>query len=129
MKYFLNTFSFDRSKLENLTYFDWNGQTEDTLSTQFSTMFILSRYEQRRNYDAATSKMECFVVIVNGFKPLTIITKRSILDVAAALDPPLMNFYTLKRETINARTKSRTKNKITNSTQIEVKKGSFALKA
>ena len=38
---------------------------------------------------AATSKMECFVIIVNGWKPLTIITKRSVLDVAAALDPPL----------------------------------------
>ena len=38
---------------------------------------------------AATSKMECFVIIVNGFQPLTIITKHSILDVAAALDPPL----------------------------------------
>ena len=34
---------------------------------------------------ATTSKMECFV------KPLTIITKHSILDVVAALDPPLMN--------------------------------------
>ena len=33
--------------------------------------------------------MERFVIIVNGWKPLTIITKRSILDVAAALDPPL----------------------------------------
>ena len=31
---------------------------------------------------AATSKMECFVIIVNGLK-------FSILDVAAALDPPL----------------------------------------
>ena len=38
---------------------------------------------------AATSKMECFVIIVNCSKPLTIITKRSILDVAAVLDPPL----------------------------------------
>ena len=38
---------------------------------------------------AATSKMEHFVIIVNGFQPLTIITKRSILDVAAVLDPPL----------------------------------------
>ena len=38
---------------------------------------------------AATYKMESFVIIVNGFQPLTIITKRSILDVAAALDPPL----------------------------------------
>ena len=36
---------------------------------------------------AAASKMERFVIIVRGFKPLTIITKRSILDVAAALDP------------------------------------------
>ena len=34
--------------------------------------------------------MERFVIIVNGFQPLTIITKRSILDVAAVLDPPLI---------------------------------------
>ena len=34
--------------------------------------------------------MERFVIIVNGFQPLTIITKPSILDVAAALDPPLV---------------------------------------
>ena len=39
---------------------------------------------------AETSKMECFVIIVSGWKPLIIITKNSILDVAAALDPPLM---------------------------------------
>ena len=39
---------------------------------------------------AAISKMECFVTIVYGFQPLTIIAKRPILDVAAALDPPLM---------------------------------------
>ena len=38
---------------------------------------------------AAASKMECFVTIVNGFQPLTIITKYSILNVAGALDPPL----------------------------------------
>ena len=38
---------------------------------------------------AATSKMECFVIIVNGLQPLTIITKRSILDIAAVLDPRL----------------------------------------
>ena len=29
------------------------------------------------------------MIIVNGWKPLTSITKRSILDVAAFLDPPL----------------------------------------
>ena len=37
---------------------------------------------------AATSKME--VVVVNGFQPLTIITKCSILDASAVLDPPLV---------------------------------------
>ena len=30
------------------------------------------------------------MIIVNGLKPLTIITKYSILDVAAALDPSLI---------------------------------------
>ena len=40
---------------------------------------------------AATSKIERFMIIVNRFQPLTIITKRSILDVAAALDPPLVH--------------------------------------
>ena len=38
---------------------------------------------------AATSKMEGFVIIVNSWKPLTVITKHSILNVAAVLDPPL----------------------------------------
>ena len=38
---------------------------------------------------AATSNMEHFVIIVNGFQPLSIITKRSILDVAAVLGPVL----------------------------------------
>ena len=42
---------------------------------------------------AATSKMERFDIIVNGWKPLTIITKRSILDVAAVLDPPLIKSW------------------------------------
>ena len=39
---------------------------------------------------AVKSKMELFVLMVNGFQPLTIITKCSILDVAAVLDPPLV---------------------------------------
>ena len=42
-----------------------------------------------RSRTAATSKIEGFVIIVNDWKPLTIITKRFILDVAAALDLPL----------------------------------------
>ena len=39
---------------------------------------------------AVTSKVEHFVIIVKGFEPLTTITKSSILDVAAVLDPPLI---------------------------------------
>ena len=39
---------------------------------------------------AATSKVGLFAIIVNGFQPLTIITKSSTLDVAAVLDPPLI---------------------------------------
>ena len=39
---------------------------------------------------AATSRMERFVIIVNGWKLLTIITKRSILGVAAALNSQLI---------------------------------------
>ena len=35
--------------------------------------------------------MERFVTIVNGVQPLTIITKRSILDVAAVPDAPVIN--------------------------------------
>ena len=41
----------------------------------------------------ATSKMERFLIIVNDWKPLPIITRRSILDVAAVLDPPLGTSY------------------------------------
>ena len=33
------------------------------------------------------------MILVNGFQPITIITKRSILDVAAVLDPPLIQIY------------------------------------
>ena len=43
---------------------------------------------------AATTKMEYFKIIVNGFQPLTIITAHSILDVAAALDSPLRIYFT-----------------------------------
>ena len=42
---------------------------------------------------AVTSKVERFLIIVNGWKPITIITKCSILDVATALDPPLFVIY------------------------------------
>ena len=38
---------------------------------------------------AETTKMKRFVITVNGWQPLTIMTKYSILDVAAVLDQPL----------------------------------------
>ena len=41
---------------------------------------------------AATSKMELFVIILNDFQPLAIITKNFILDVVAVLDPPRIFF-------------------------------------
>ena len=44
---------------------------------------------QRRSRTAATSKMERFVIIVNDFQLLSIITKCSISDMAEVLDPPL----------------------------------------
>ena len=56
------------------------------LIKKISTDIIISRGGYRA---PATSKMERFVIIVYAWKPLTIITKRSILNVAAALDPPL----------------------------------------
>ena len=56
-------------------------------------MISLRRIQRGGSRAAATSKMERFVIIVNDFQPLTIITKRSILDVAATLDPPLNSEY------------------------------------
>ena len=50
---------------------------------------------------AASSKIECFSIIVNSWKLLTIITNCSILDIAAVLDPPLI---------LNERTTTSTKN-------------------
>ena len=50
---------------------------------------LIKRQYRDGSRAAATFKMERFVTIVNGFQPLTIITKHFILDVGAALDPPL----------------------------------------
>ena len=44
-------------------------------------------------WDAATSKMELFVITVNGYRPLTIFIKGSILDVAGVLDPPRVGCF------------------------------------
>ena len=52
-------------------------------------MFIKIRGGSRTT---ATSKTEHFVIIVNDFHTLAIITKCSILDVVAVLGPPLKIF-------------------------------------
>ena len=44
---------------------------------------------QRRILDCCNIQ-ERFVIVVNGWKPLIITTKRSILDAGATLDPPLV---------------------------------------
>ena len=80
-----------------------------TLSRQMSTGFVALKITETvhslnyfRSYcihrggsrTAATSKMELFVIIANGFQSLTIITKCSILDVAVVLDPTLIHKVT-----------------------------------
>ena len=53
-------------------------------------LLSISNLKRGGSRTAATSKMELFVMIGNSFHPLTIITKNSILDIAAVLDPPLI---------------------------------------
>ena len=52
--------------------------------------YTISSITRGGSRTAGTSKMVRFLIMVNGWKPLTFITKRSILDGAAALDPPLI---------------------------------------
>ena len=46
----------------------------------------LGRVVRDGSTTAATSKLEHFMIIVNDWKPLTVITKSFILDVAEVLD-------------------------------------------
>ena len=54
-----------------------------------STLWKFLSWTRGGSRTAETSKMEHFVIIVNDWKPLTIIRKSSVLDVAAVLDSPL----------------------------------------
>ena len=67
-----------------------------TLSVIFNTLLYVTQNNlfQGTFKTAATSNMEHFVIIVNGFQPLTIITYNSILDVAAVLDTTLLLYKT-----------------------------------
>ena len=48
--------------------------------------------------------MEHYVIIVNDWKPLTIITKSSILDVSAVLDPASENKSQIRVTTVQKHT-------------------------
>ena len=54
-----------------------------------TTIDFHARFSRGGSRTAATSKVELFVIMVNDWKPLTIIPKSSTLDVAAVLDPAL----------------------------------------
>ena len=58
----------------------------------FVGWFVIKVITRDGSRTTATSKMEHFRIILNGFQPLIIITKSSILDVATVLDPPLITF-------------------------------------
>ena len=71
----------------NLYLHQWGCRVKSYLSSvQFSYFYMRFRGGFRT---PASSKRKRFVIIANGWKPLTIVTKRSILDVAASLHPPL----------------------------------------
>ena len=53
---------------------------------RFLVHYLFSKSHRGGSRTAATSKMDRLVIIVNGWKLLTIITKCSILDVAENLD-------------------------------------------
>ena len=42
-----------------------------------------------------TSKVDLFKKLVNGFQPLTYVTKNSVVHVAGVLDPPLKSVLTI----------------------------------
>ena len=86
-------------KCRDYKHFDINGfrdvlirelSSNNMQSGDFFQFRYISKMIRGGSRTAVTSKMEHFVIIVNGWKPLTIITKSSILDVAAVLDPTLM---------------------------------------
>ena len=75
--YMMGTSNLNGLRITSFIAYNWNF---------FYTSFLIFRGGSRT---AGTSKMELFVIIVNGWKSLTIITKCSVLDVRAVLDPTL----------------------------------------
>ena len=85
-QFYTNTIKFKIGIKRSLNFSDFLWQAI------FKILYMNGANVRGGSRAAATSKMERFVIIANGFQPLTIITKRSVLDVAAALDPPLNIF-------------------------------------
>ena len=60
-----------------------------------SFVFVLTLMSKFRGVSRTplTSKIKLFVTLVNGFQPLTNVTKNSMLDVARFLETPLIVIY------------------------------------
>ena len=86
-----NKISFEIQQYLKISFAEFQGvfPFADNLSNGEAIYYIKTPGLRDASRTAATFKMKRFAIIVNGLKPLTIIMKRSILNVAAALDPPL----------------------------------------
>ena len=105
---FAYNFNFNWSDIdENFEIFCGICTTTDSLPNEFdwiianaclSTSFVGSHLHFNRggSRTAATSRMEHFVIIVNSWKALIIITKSSIFNVAAVLDRLCHNISTIR---------------------------------
>ena len=97
-----------KTKLNSIEVLISNALTDSQISHDefVSVNIVLSEYDDIKEEikylktstrggprTTATSKMEHFVMIVNGWKPITVVTKSSILDVAVVPDPPLSTVH------------------------------------
>ena len=92
---FSNSFRLSNSLLNCTANHLWNFY----FIKSFTQLLAVRKWNSTRGVSrtAATSKMELFVKIVNGFQPLTIITKCSILNVAAVLDSPVLKILVIHK--------------------------------
>ena len=75
---------FPKTVLENFT-----GVKSHQSILPYTFNFRISKTKGEKSNPSDETNKTCEGVHFRGWKPLTIITKHSILDVAAALDPPL----------------------------------------
>ena len=79
-------FKFRKSKFWKRQFFSKVNFNQIFGIVLLTNQFILLIKLKGGSRTAGTSKMELFMIIVNCFQLLTIITKSSIMDVAAVLD-------------------------------------------